>query len=125
MAPLGGIAQLSGSTTPLAVNHQGQFPAVTMSFNLAPGVSLGGAVELINRAERDIHMPSGIRGTFAGTAQAFQASLANQHAAVSGNRRAACPGDLRHRPQRHRDGWNYSADWYRQEKCDSDDRFCA
>ena len=78
MSPLGGIAQLSGSTTPLAVNHQGQFPAVTMSFNLAPGVSLGDAVGLINRAEQDIHMPSGIRGTFAGTAQAFQDSLADQ-----------------------------------------------
>jgi multidrug efflux pump len=78
MAPLGSVAQLSGSTTPLAVNHQGQFPAVTMSFNLAPGVSLGGAVESINRAEQDIHMPSGIRGTFAGTAQAFQDSLADQ-----------------------------------------------
>ena len=78
MSPLGGIAQLSGSTTPLAVNHQGQFPAVTMSFNLASGVSLGDAVGLINRSEQDIHMPSGIRGTFAGTAQAFQDSLADQ-----------------------------------------------
>jgi multidrug efflux pump subunit AcrB len=69
---------LKDSTTPLAVNHQGQFPAVTMSFNIAPRVSLGQAVELINRAEQDIHMPSEIRGTFAGTAQAFQASLANE-----------------------------------------------
>ena len=78
MSPLEGMARLSGSTTPLAVNHQGQFPAVTMSFNLAPGVALGQAVELINRAEQDIHMPSEIRGTFAGTAQAFQDSLANE-----------------------------------------------
>jgi multidrug efflux pump subunit AcrB len=69
---------MSDSTTPLAVNHQGQFPSVTMSFNLAPGVSLGDAVGLINRAEQDIHMPSAIRGTFAGTAQAFQVSLANE-----------------------------------------------
>ncbi|MGA7764573.1 MAG: efflux RND transporter permease subunit [Candidatus Binataceae bacterium] len=78
MIPLGSISRLNDSTTPLAVNHQGQFPAVTMSFNLAPRVSLGQAVELINRAEQDIHMPSEIRGTFAGTAQAFQASLANE-----------------------------------------------
>ena len=78
MVPLGSISRLNDSTTPLAVNHQGQFPAVTMSFNLAPRVSLGQAVELINRAEQDIHMPSEIRGTFAGTAQAFQASLANE-----------------------------------------------
>jgi len=78
MIPLSGISHLNDSTTPLAVNHQGQFPAVTMSFNLAPKVSLGQAVELINRAEQDIHMPSEIRGAFAGTAQTFQASLANE-----------------------------------------------
>jgi multidrug efflux pump len=78
MIPLTAIADLSDSTTPLAVNHQGQFPAVTMSFNLAPGVSLGDAVGLINQAEQNIHMPSEIRGTFAGTAQAFQVSLANE-----------------------------------------------
>jgi multidrug efflux pump len=78
MVPLNTIATMSDSTTPLAVNHQGQFPSVTMSFNLAPGVSLGDAVGLINRAEQDIHMPSAIRGTFAGTAQAFQVSLANE-----------------------------------------------
>src|SRR5262249_10947527 len=78
MSPLDGIAKLGGATTPLAVKHQGQFPSVTMSFNLAPGVSLGRAVDVINRAEQDIHMPTEIRGTFAGTAQAFQASLANE-----------------------------------------------
>lgn len=78
MIPLGGISRLNASTTPLAVNHQGQFPSVTMSFNLAPRVSLGQAVELISHAEQDIHMPSEIRGTFAGTAQTFQASLANE-----------------------------------------------
>ncbi len=78
MIPLDSIARLKDSTTPLAVNHQGQFPAVTISFNLAPRVSLGQAVDLINDAEQDIHLPAGIRGTFAGTAQAFQASLANE-----------------------------------------------
>ena len=78
MVPLNSIADLQDSTTPLAVNHHGQFPAVTMSFNLAPGASLGEAVGLIDRAERDIHMPSSIRGTFAGTAEAFQDSLSNE-----------------------------------------------
>ncbi|MGA2410833.1 MAG: efflux RND transporter permease subunit, partial [Candidatus Binataceae bacterium] len=66
------------STTPLAANHQGQFPAVTISFNLAPGVSLGQAVTAINNAERSIAMPADIIGSFQGTAQAFQASLANE-----------------------------------------------
>src|SRR5207245_1169637 len=60
------------------VNHQGQFPAVTLSFNLAPGMSLGDAVDAIGRASREIGMPSSIRATFQGTAQAFQASLANE-----------------------------------------------
>ncbi len=78
MIPLGAISRFDNSTTSLAVNHQGQFPAVTISFNLAPGVSLGDAVNLINQAEAAIHLPAGIRGAFAGTAQAFQASLANE-----------------------------------------------
>jgi len=78
MVPLDAFSRLGGSTTPLAVNHQGQFPAVTVSFNLAPGTSLGQAVDLINRTEREIHMPAEIRGTFAGTAQAFQASLSDE-----------------------------------------------
>ncbi len=78
MVPLSAIGRYEASTTPLTVNHQGQFPAVTISFNLAPGVSLGDAVDLINGNEEAIHLPSAIRGTFAGTAQAFQASLANE-----------------------------------------------
>jgi multidrug efflux pump len=78
MVPLSAIGRYESSTTPLTVNHQGQFPAVTISFNLAPGVSLGDAVDLINSDEEAIHLPSAIRGTFAGTAQAFQASLANE-----------------------------------------------
>jgi multidrug efflux pump len=76
--PLSAVTHYEASTTPLTVNHQGQFPAVTMSFNLQPGVALGDAVNIINQAERDIHMPAGIRGTFQGTAQAFQSSLANE-----------------------------------------------
>src|ERR1700730_9668313 len=65
-------------TTALTVNHQGQFPSVTFSFNLAPGVALGQAVAAIEAAERNIGFPSSIHGSFAGTAQAFQDSLANE-----------------------------------------------
>jgi len=78
MVPLGAIAHATPGTLPLSVQHQGQFPAVTLSFNLAPGVSLGQAVEAINAAERAIGMPAGVRASFRGTAQAFQASLASQ-----------------------------------------------
>ncbi len=64
--------------TALAVNHQGQFPSVTISFNLAPGVALGDAVNAIQSSARQIGLPNGIRGTFQGTAQAFQDSLAGE-----------------------------------------------
>jgi multidrug efflux pump len=80
----GGLVKLSTFThfanaqTALAVNHQGQFPSVTISFNLAPGVALGEAVDAITQAEAQIKMPAGIRGTFQGTAQAFQDSLKNE-----------------------------------------------
>jgi hydrophobe/amphiphile efflux-1 (HAE1) family protein len=62
----------------LSVNHQGQFPAVTLSFNLAPGVSLGEAVDAINAASAAMHLPDSINGTFQGTAQAFQTSLKSE-----------------------------------------------
>jgi len=62
----------------LSINHQGQFPAVTLSFNLAPGVALGQAVDAIEKEVYDIRMPRSIIGTFQGTAQAFQASLRSQ-----------------------------------------------
>jgi hydrophobe/amphiphile efflux-1 (HAE1) family protein len=65
----------TGHTSYLSINHQGQFPAVTLSFNLAPGVALGDAVKAIERIATSIHMPAAIAGTFQGTAQAFQASL--------------------------------------------------
>jgi multidrug efflux pump subunit AcrB len=65
-------------TTALSVNHQGQFPAVTFSFNLAPGVALGQAVAAIDAAQRKIGFPGTMQGNFAGTAQAFQDSLANE-----------------------------------------------
>jgi hydrophobe/amphiphile efflux-1 (HAE1) family protein len=59
----------------LSINHQGQYPAVTISFNLAPGASLGQAVDAITRTEAQFHLPAGITGSFQGTAQAFQDSL--------------------------------------------------
>ncbi|TAN29744.1 MAG: acriflavine resistance protein B [Castellaniella sp.] len=62
----------------LSINHQGQFPAVTISFNLSPGYSLGQAVDAINKAEASMAVPLSIRGSFQGTAQAFQESLATQ-----------------------------------------------
>jgi HAE1 family hydrophobic/amphiphilic exporter-1 len=62
-------------TEPLSLSHQGQFPAVTISFNLAQGASLGTATEAIQRAEREMQMPSSLIGTFQGNAQAFQTSL--------------------------------------------------
>jgi multidrug efflux pump len=76
--PLSAIAHYAPSTAPLTVNHQGQFPAVTLSFNLAPGAALGDAVNFVAAAERDIGLPPSVKGSFAGTAAAFQASLANQ-----------------------------------------------
>src|SRR5262249_23523114 len=60
---------------PLSISHQGQFPAVTISFNLAPGVSLGQATEAITAAGSDLQLPATVTGSFQGTAQAFQQSL--------------------------------------------------
>ncbi|MEI8316922.1 MAG: multidrug efflux RND transporter permease subunit, partial [Planctomycetia bacterium] len=76
--PLGAVTRLEETSTPLAVNHQGQFPVVTVSFNLAPGVSLGEAVDTIESARHGLEMPAGIQTAFQGTAAAFRASLANQ-----------------------------------------------
>ena len=78
MIPLSVIAHFGPASTSLAVNHQGQFPATTISFNLAPNVSLDEATLAINSAERDIRLPATIYGSFQGTAAAFQQSLANQ-----------------------------------------------
>src|SRR5206468_4566990 len=61
-----------------SINHQGQFPSVTLSFNLAPDVSLGEAVDAVKEVEREVRMPANVHGSFQGTAQAFQASLSNQ-----------------------------------------------
>ena len=76
--PLGGLMRLEEVKAPLSINHQGQFPVVTVSFNLAPGTSLGAAVEAMESARLRLGMPAGIQTGFQGTAAAFQASLANQ-----------------------------------------------
>ena len=78
MVPVGQFAHAKRIPGTVAVNHQGQFPAVTLSFNLAPGVSLGRAVEAIQAIERDIHKPDTLQTSFQGTAQEFQRSLATQ-----------------------------------------------
>jgi hydrophobe/amphiphile efflux-1 (HAE1) family protein len=76
--PLSAIAHLERSNTPLSITHQGQFPCVTLSFNLTLGISLGQAVDAIHAAERNIGLPASVRAGFQGTAQAFQDSLANE-----------------------------------------------
>ncbi len=76
--PLSAFTHYAPSTAPLVVTHQGQFPSVTLSFNLAPGVALGDAVEAVEEAGQEIGLPATIHGSFQGTAQAFQASLANE-----------------------------------------------
>jgi multidrug efflux pump len=76
--PLSTIAHFQLDNTPLSVQHQGQFPCITISFNTAPGVSLGEATQIIQRAAKELGMPSTIRGNFAGTAQVFQSSLATE-----------------------------------------------
>jgi hydrophobe/amphiphile efflux-1 (HAE1) family protein len=74
--PLASVAKFTTSNTALSVNHQSQFPCVTISFNLPPGVSLGRATQVIEKAAQDLRMPASIRGSFQGTAQIFQSSLA-------------------------------------------------
>ena len=75
--PLSSMARFEPSNTSLSVNHQGQFPAVTVSFNLAPGVALGQATDIVRKATSDLRMPASVEGSFQGTAQLFQSSLAN------------------------------------------------
>jgi multidrug efflux pump len=76
--PLAAFTHFTPSNIPLAVNHQSQFPSVTISFNLAPGISLGEATLAINNAQRTIGFPSTILASFQGTAAAFQDSLSSQ-----------------------------------------------
>ena len=76
--PLAAFTHFGPSNTPLAVNHQSQYPSVTLSFNLAPGVSLGQATVAIENAERSIGFPASINASFQGTAAAFQQSLSSE-----------------------------------------------
>jgi multidrug efflux pump len=76
--PLDSFTHFEPGNAPLAVNHQGQFPVVTLSFNLAPGVALGDAVKVIQQAESEIGFPASIQASFQGTAAAFQNSLSNE-----------------------------------------------
>jgi multidrug efflux pump len=78
LVPLSAVTHFGRSATPLVVNHQSQFPAVTLSFNLRPGASLGDAVGAIDRAARDIGMPVSLHGGFQGNARVFQESLASE-----------------------------------------------
>ena len=76
--PLSAITHFEMKSSPLSVNHQGQFPVVTISFNLAPGASLGEATKAIDKAQQEIGMPLSIQSAFQGTAASFQASLSNE-----------------------------------------------
>ena len=76
--PLSAFTHFESRTAPLSVNHQGQFPVVTISFNLAPGASLGEATKAIEQVQKEIKMPLSIQSAFQGTAASFQASLANE-----------------------------------------------
>ena len=154
-APLATMSQVHEVSAPLAINHQGQFPAVTLSFNLAPGASLGSAVKAIEGAQRAIGLPAGFETGFQGTAQAFQSSLANEGwlllAAIvtvyivlgvlyesymhpltilstlpSPGVGAILALDARaHGPRRRRADRHHPADRHRQEERDHDDRLRA
>jgi len=76
--PLSAVAQIGTSSTPLSINHQGQFPAVTLSFNAAPGVALGAAIDAVDAAALKIGLPATVRAAPAGTAEAFKSSLKSE-----------------------------------------------
>ncbi|APT58410.1 efflux RND transporter permease subunit [Roseomonas gilardii] len=78
LVPLSTLAKVTRSTGPLTVGHQGQLPAVTIGFNVAPGVALGDATAAIQQTEEELGLPAGVIGNFSGTAQVFQQALAGQ-----------------------------------------------
>ena len=155
LVPLPSIAKVTPTPTPLAVTHQGQFPATTLSFNLAPNAALGDAVKAIDAATRQIGLPSGVHASFQGTAQAFGASLSSEpwliaaalfvvyvvlghalreprppdhhplDAAVGRARRAGGAVRLPHRLQHHRAHRRGPAARHRQEERHHDDRLRA
>jgi multidrug efflux pump len=76
--PLSAFAHFETKTASLSVNHQGQFPCVTISFNLAPGAALGEAAQAVEKAQKELHMPASVLASFQGTAASFKASLTNE-----------------------------------------------
>jgi multidrug efflux pump len=76
--PLSAFTHLERTPESLSINHQGQFPAVTISFNLAPNAALGGAIAAIEKAQKDLNMPASVQYGFQGTAAAFEGSLSNE-----------------------------------------------
>src|SRR6202035_5327780 len=75
--PLSAFCHFEKTTEPLSINHQGQFPAITVSFNLAENASLGGAISSITKVQQDMHMPASLQADFQGTAASFRNSLSN------------------------------------------------
>jgi multidrug efflux pump len=75
--PLGAFSHFETKTEQLSINHQGQFPAITVSFNLAPNAALGGAISAITKVQKDMHMPASLQSDFQGTAASFRNSLSN------------------------------------------------
>jgi multidrug efflux pump len=75
--PLGAFSHFETKTEQLSINHQGQFPAITVSFNLAPDAALGGAITAINKVQKDMHLPPSLQADFQGTAASFRNSLSN------------------------------------------------
>jgi multidrug efflux pump len=75
--PLGAFSHVEMKTQPLSINHQGQFPAITVSFNLAPKAALGGAISAVTKVQQDMHMPASLQADFQGTAASFRNSLSN------------------------------------------------
>jgi multidrug efflux pump len=76
--PLSAVTRIEETTAPLSINHQGQFPVVTFSFNLAPGASLGSAVTAVDRLKQEVGLPASFESGFQGTAEAFRAALGNE-----------------------------------------------
>jgi multidrug efflux pump len=76
--PLSAFTHIEKVDEPLSINHQGQFPAVTVSFNLAPGAALGGAITAIEKAQKGLNMPASVQAGFQGTAASFEGSLSNE-----------------------------------------------
>jgi len=76
--PLSAFAHFEKTTEALSINHQGQFPAITVSFNLAPNAALGEAITAVDKVQKDMHMPPSLQAGFQGTAESFTASLANE-----------------------------------------------